>query len=74
VHLPAEWAVKDRVILIEELFVSHHLSGGEDIPVKALEANLINKEGHCIYLLVGYEIINKSGIHAYANLRVNIED
>jgi len=50
------------------------LSEGENITVKALGADLIDKEGLRIYLLVGYEIINESGVHAYANLRVNIED
>jgi hypothetical protein len=74
VHLPAEWTVVDEVIPREELFARGYLSEGEDITVKALEANLINKEGHRIYLLVGYEIINYYGIHAYVNLRVNIED
>jgi hypothetical protein len=74
VHLPAEWTIVDEVIPGEELFASGYLSEGENTTVKALEANLINKEGHRIYLLVGCEIINDSGIHAYANLRVNIED
>jgi hypothetical protein len=35
---------------------------------------VIDKEGLRIYLLIGYEIINESGAHAYANLHVNIED
>ena len=74
VNLPAEWTVGDELILREELFASGYLSEGENISVKALEANLINKEGLRIYLLVGYEIIDDSGVHAYANLRVNIED
>lgn len=74
VHLPPEWTVGDELIQREELFASGYLSEGENITVKALEANLIDKEGLRIYLLVGYEIINESSVHAYANLRVNIED
>ena len=74
VHLPAEWTVGNELTLREELFASGYLSEGENITVKALEANLIDKEGLRIYLLVGYEIINESGVHAYANLHVNIED
>jgi hypothetical protein len=73
VHLPAEWTVGDELMLREDLFVSGYLTEGEGITIKALEANLIDKEGLRIYLLVGYEIINGPGIYAHANLPVNIE-
>jgi len=73
VHLPAEWTVDDKVLTLEELFASGYLSGGETVTVKALGADLIDKEGLRIYLLLGYEIIDEAGVHAYANLRVNIE-
>jgi hypothetical protein len=73
VHLPADWTVSDELVLREELFASGYLSEGEDITIKALGANLIDEEGFRIYLIVGYEIINPSGVHAYANLCVNIE-
>ena len=74
VHLPAEWTVDNAVLTREELFACGYLSEGESVTVKALGADLIDKEGLRIYLLVGYEIINESGVHATANLRVNIED
>ena len=74
VHLPSEWTVGSEIINRGELFTSGYLREGENITIKALEATLINKEGFRIYLLVGYKIINKSNAHAYANLRVNIED
>lgn len=74
VNLPAEWTVDNEVLTREELFASGYLSEGESVTVKALGADLIDKEGLRIYLLVGYEIINESGVHATANLRVNIED
>jgi hypothetical protein len=73
VHLPAEWTVDDEVLTREELFASGYLSEGESITVKALGADVINKEGLRIYLLVGYEIIDDAGVHAIANLHVNIE-
>jgi len=73
VHLPAEWTVDNEVLTREELFASGYLREGESITVKALGADLINKEGLRIYLLVGYEIIDDAGVHAYANLHVNIE-
>ena len=39
VHLPAEWTVDDEVTLREELFAGGYLSEGENITVKALEAD-----------------------------------
>jgi hypothetical protein len=38
-----------------------------------LRADVIDKEGLCICLLVGHEIIDQSGVHATANLPMNIE-
>ena len=73
VILPAEWIISGEPVMREELFASGYLSEGENRTVKALGANLVEKEGLHIYLLVGYEIINESGIHAYANLPINIE-
>jgi hypothetical protein len=73
VHLPAEWTVDGEVLTLEELFASGYLSEGESITVKALGADLIDKMGLRIYLLVGYEIIDDTGVHATANLPVNIE-
>lgn len=74
IHLPSEWTIGDELVLREELFVSNYLSVGENVIVKVLKANLVDKEGLRIYVLVGYEIINESGDYAYANLRINIED
>lgn len=73
VHLPAEWTIGNEMFMREELFESSYFSEGKGLTVKALEVNLIDKEGFRIYLLVGYEIINESDVHAYANLQVNIE-
>lgn len=73
INLPAEWTVDDEVLTREELFASGFLSEGESVTVKALRADLIDKEGLCIYLLIGYEIINQEGVHSIANLHVNIE-
>jgi len=73
VHLPAEWTVDGEVLTREELFAGGYLSEGENITVKALGADLIDKEALRIYLLVGYEIIDDAGAHAIANLPVNIE-
>ena len=73
VNLPVEWTVENEVITLEELF-ENYLSESKTVTVKALGADLIDKEGLRIYMLVGYEIITDSGYQAIANLRVNIED
>lgn len=73
VHLPPEWTVGGQLTAREMLFGSGYLSEGENITVKALSANLIDKEGLRIYLTVAYEIIDESGVYAYANLPFNIE-
>jgi hypothetical protein len=74
VNLPAEWTVNNEVLTREELLSSGYINESEMIVVKALGADLVDKEGLRIYLLVSYELINESGITATANLRVNIED
>jgi len=74
IHLPQVWTVNGEVTMREELFESGYLSEGETITVKALRANVIDKEGLCVYLLLGYEIINESTVYAYAVLPSNIEN
>ncbi|TSA56032.1 hypothetical protein D4R42_04350 [bacterium] len=74
VNLPAEWTVDGEVLTREELFASGYLSEGKSITVKALGADMIDREGLHIYMLVGYEIIDDAGVHAIANLAVNIEN
>ncbi len=73
VHLPQEWTVGEELVMRGELFESGYLSVGENITVKALRGNVIDKEGLRIYLLLGYEIIDESSVHAYAALPFNIE-
>lgn len=73
IHLPQAWTVDGEVTMREELFESGYLSEGETITVKALRADVIDKQGLCVYLLLGYEIINESTVHAHAILPFNIE-
>ena len=74
IHLPQAWTVNGEVTMREELFESGYLSEGETITVKALRADVIvDKQRLCVYLLLGYEIINESTIHAHAILPFNIE-
>jgi len=73
IHLPQAWTIDGQVTIREELFESGYLSEGETITVKALRADVIDKQGLCVYLLLGYEINNESTVHAYAILPFNIE-
>jgi hypothetical protein len=73
VNLPTEWVVENEVLTLEELYTSY-LSEGERVTVKALGADMIDKDGLRIYILIGYKIINDLGVQATANLRINIED
>ncbi len=73
IHLPRAWTVNEDIMMREELFESGYLSEGETITVKALRADVIDKEGLCVYLLLGYEIINEASVRAYAVLPFNIE-
>ncbi len=73
IHLPEEWTVDGEILTREELYSSGYLTEDKTITMKALGADLIDKPILRIYLLVGYEIIDDAGVHAYANLPVNIE-
>ena len=73
VALPEEWTVGTDVVAREMLFGSGYLSQGENVTVKALRTNLFEKTTFSIYFLIGYEIIDDAGVHAYAAIPLNIE-
>lgn len=72
IHMPPAWNVDEEVMTREEFFEGY-LSVGEGVTVEALRANVIDKEGLCIYVLLAYEITTEGGTHAYAVLPFNIE-
>ncbi|MEJ2240946.1 MAG: hypothetical protein P8Y18_02220 [Candidatus Bathyarchaeota archaeon] len=72
VLMPIQWTVNEQVITIKELFENH--LEGQNIVIKVLEADMINKEGLQIYILIGYELAIETGIQANACTRINIED
>jgi len=72
VHLPKMWTIGEEFVKRGELF-DEYLSVGEEITVKALRANVTDKEGFSIYVLLGYEIIDECGVGAYAVLPFNVE-
>jgi len=55
------------------LFGCGYLHQGENVTVKALRTNVIDKEGLSIYFAIGYEIVNDADVHAYAAMPLNIE-
>ena len=73
IALPEEWTVGSDLVTREMLFGSGYLSVGENVTVRALRAEIIEKEGLCIYVLIGYEIVDDAGVHAYAAIPLNIE-
>lgn len=73
IHLPQAWTVSGQLAMREELFDGGYVSEGENMVVKALRADVIDKKGLCVNVLLGYEIIDESGISAYAILPFNIE-
>ena len=71
--LPEEWIIDATITTKEGLFTNNYLDVGENVTVSALRANIISKEGLCIYFLLGYEVVDDSDVHAYATLPLNIE-
>lgn len=68
--LPRMWTVNDKLMGVEEFFESHLNNTG--ITIKTLKAEVIDKEGLKIYILLGYEVVEP--VDAYAVLPFNIED
>ena len=72
VMMPIQWTVDEQLLTIKELF-DNHLEG-QNVKIKVLESDMINKEGLRIYIQVGYELETETGIDANACLKINIED
>lgn len=72
VNMPNKWTIDEQVLTLEELYENHLV--GYSVTINVLEADMINKEGLRIYILVGYELITDSGSQAKACLKINIED
>ena len=73
IALPEEWTVGSEIVPRSMLYESGYLSTGENVTVKTLRTNLFEKTTFTIYLAIGYEIIDATGVHAHATLPVNIE-
>jgi hypothetical protein len=73
IALPEEWTVGTNIVSREMLFGSGYLSVDENVTVKTLRTDIIEKQSFNIYLSIGYEIVDSEDVHAYAALPVNIE-
>ncbi len=72
INMPRQWIVENQVMTLTELF-EDYLSQGGKIAINALIADIIDREGLRIYIVVGYEVVTESGVKAIANFKVNIE-
>lgn len=73
VLLPENWTVDNMVVSRETLFNGTFSGVGQNVTVKALKSIVFEHDNFSINIMVGYEIINAKGIHAYALLPFNIE-
>jgi hypothetical protein len=72
VLLPREWTVGNEVVDRAKLFNGTFASAGQSVTVKVLESDVFNNANFSINVMMGYEVINATGIHAYAVLPFNI--
>jgi hypothetical protein len=73
VLLPRSWTLNNEVIGRGKLFNDTFSGTGQTVTVKVLESVLLEKDTFSINVVLGYEIINAAGTHAYAVLPFNIE-
>jgi len=71
--LPENWTVDSMVVNRETLFNGTFSGVDQNVTVKALKSVLFEHDNFSINVIIGYEIINANGIHAYALLPFNIE-
>jgi hypothetical protein len=73
VLLPRSWTLNNEVIGRGKLFNDTFSGTGQTVTVKVLEGVLLEKDTFRINVMLGYEIINAAGTHAYAVLPFNVE-
>lgn len=71
--LPEYWSLDTEVIGRAKLFNSTFSAPGQNVTVRVLESVLLERPSFSINVMVGYEVINATGTHAYAVLPFNIE-
>jgi type II secretory pathway pseudopilin PulG len=71
--LPKAWTVGNEVIGRGNLFNGTFAGSGQSVTVNVLETQIFKNANFSLNIMIGYEAINATAIHAYAVLHFNIE-
>jgi hypothetical protein len=72
VLVPKAWTLSNEVVSRATLFNGTFASVGQSITIKVLESNVFSNTSFSINVMLGYEAINSTNVHAYAVLPFNI--
>ncbi|MCJ7634750.1 hypothetical protein MUP77_20460 [Candidatus Bathyarchaeota archaeon] len=72
VLVPKAWTLSNEVVSRATLFNGTFASAGQSITIKVLESNVFSNTSFSINVMLGYEAINSTNVHAYAVLPFNI--
>jgi hypothetical protein len=72
VLVPKAWTLSNEVVSRATLFNGTFVSAGQSITIKVLESNMFSNTSFSINVMLGYEAINSTNVHAYAVLPFNI--
>ena len=73
IFLPENCTVNHTIVSRSVLFNGTFSGAGQNVTVKVLKSIIFEHNNFDINIMVGYEIINAKGIHAFALLPFNIE-
>jgi hypothetical protein len=73
VMVPKAWTVGDDVVNRADLFNGTFVSSSQTLTVKVLKADVFSNASFSVNVMLGYEAVNGTGMHAYAVLPFNIE-
>jgi hypothetical protein len=73
VMIPNKWTLGNEVINSAALFNGTFVGSGQTLTVNVLKSDLFSNANFGINVMLGYEAVNATGIHAYAVLPFNIQ-
>jgi uncharacterized protein YdeI (BOF family) len=73
IMIPNGWTVGSEVVGRATLFNGTFSGSGQSVTVNVLKSDLISNSNLSINVMLGYEVVNASGTHAYAVLPFNIQ-
>jgi hypothetical protein len=68
-----EWTVGSEVVDRATLFNGTFVSPGQSLTVNVLKSDLFSNTNFSVNVMLGYEVVNATGTHAYAVLPFNIQ-